>query len=224
MKYVLICILLFLSLFSINSQDAIEITIGSTTPIKESSKIMKYYFKYSPKEEDAYIKVQTIPTSPLNPAKFYLSTDENPSEESNELRSERIGTNTYYIPYLFFRDNEKVYLTVICQDNCDASLSLTETRIRQLVPGEELTLNGNNPSENIEYFDFFKEEASTHSKLLIYFYWHSIPDLFLSSVDMTYYKGEDTNEYFPITTANGYAFNVDISDINTNESIPTIRV
>ena len=57
MKYVLICILLFLSLFSINSQDAIEITIGSTTPIKESSKIMKYYFKYSPKEEDAYIKV-----------------------------------------------------------------------------------------------------------------------------------------------------------------------
>ena len=224
MKYVLICILLFLSLFSINSQDAIEITIGSTTPIKESSKIMKYYFKYSPKEEDAYIKVQTIPTSPLNPAKFYLSTDENPSEESNELRSERIGTNTYYIPYLFFRDNEKVYLTVICQDNCDASLSLTETRIRQLVPGEELTLNGNNPSENIEYFDFFKEEASTHSKLLIYFYWHSIPDLFLNSVDMTYYKGEDTNEYFPITTANGYAFNVDISDINTNESIPTIRV
>ena len=224
MKYLLICILLSLSLFSINSQEAIEITIDSTTPIKESSKTVKYYFQYSPKKEDSYIKVQTIPTSPLNPAKFYLSKDENPSEESNELRSERIGTNTYYIPYLFFRDNEKVYLTVICQENCNASLILEETTIRKLVPGEDLTLNGNNPSENIEYFDFFKEEASTHSKLLIYFYWHSIPDLFIESVDMTYFKGEDTEKYFPTSTANGYAFNVDISDINTNESIPTIRV
>ena len=221
MFLILICILSILSRSFVSSEEVIELTLGKTESIKRDLAAINHFINFAQHEDKPFLKIKTIPTSNINPAKFYVSQQsEKPSPTDFVYASEQIGINTYYVPVSKLTANN-IYITVQCVNNCDYQIIAELADDRYLIPGEELTFVGKEetPGEEVFYFD---KGQSTNQKVMVYYYTNIYKDI--SNMQMTYLKGGEETPYQSEKTVDGYAFNVDISTITNTGITLTIKI
>ena len=141
-------IFFFFIFLHFTSHAPIEINFDTTydqeqTPsVKEATYLITYE-----SWQKSYLEIKTTPTDKKNPAKFYMSTTENPSGVNFNFLSLENEENLVYVPKELMTNSNSglIYLLVQCTENCAFRLQLNFFDEIQLTKNKQYTYLANEP-------------------------------------------------------------------------------
>ena len=213
--------LLAISIFTFAlSQVPTEVVLGEPLIVEEKANVVTHFISYTKQETDLdYIRIKTTPKSQINPGKIFISQDTEPTEKEFEYKSERINVNVIYLPVASLK-NDKINIAIYCEENCAYTILAETTDFRELTPGEDYTVTGVDDDPETEDLFAFIQGITYHNNIMIYYYTDSVKDL--DKMKMTYVPEGSEEEYEAERTVNGYAFNYNLTESTSDESIALV--